>query len=494
MHNKNTQIIHKMMENMKKHDHSYGYGVFTALGALRNPKIFKALKAFALIFAVTFATIFALAFAPNAPFGLVNSELQAANIRLSGGRIEPVRILLIADHKVGSKWQSIVYNDLQNSDYFIVQKGQVADLESFDPNNPESFKKWEKYGVSGVVILREGAKKAVGNKNQQIQTEIYALPTRTLRMQKDFRMRSARGKTYDRYDAHVIADAVFQMFIGEKSNFVSKIAYVATAKSVKDHKKRLSVMDIDGGNPIFISDGRINVSRPVLSPDGALCAYLAMRNYEWKIYVFDFKTHQHRPLKIPGNSFAHSFSRDKRFITFSHYLDGGNAEIAIYDLNTDRFSYVTKHSAIDTSPAFSPDGRKIVFESARQNGQQLYIKDLDTNQVKRISFGPGQYAAPSWSPRGDYIAFTRIYQGEFYIGVVRPDGSGEKILSKSFMVENPAFSPNGREIMYYRQTRQNRKGQHHSRLYAVDLLTGKTRLVRTITNAEDPSWAMLYAR
>ena len=56
-----------------------------------------------------------------------------------------------------------------------------------------------------------------------------------------------------------------------------------------------------------------------------------------------------------------------------------------------------------------------------------------------------------WSPRGDYIAFTKIDGGRFCIGVMRPDGSGERMLANGFLVEGPTWAPNGRVLMFFRQ-------------------------------------------
>lgn len=59
--------------------------------------------------------------------------------------------------------------------------------------------------------------------------------------------------------------------------------------------------------------------------------------------------------------------------------------------------------------------------------------DADGSNVQRISFGAGNYGTPVWSPRGDWIAFTKQHQGQFYIGVIRPDGSGERLLTDPIM-------------------------------------------------------------
>ena len=47
--------------------------------------------------------------------------------------------------------------------------------------------------------------------------------------------------------------------------------------------------------------------------------------------------------------------------------------------------------------------------------------------IKRISFGKGRYATPVWSPRGDLMAFTKMFKGKFFIGVMQPNGKNERI-------------------------------------------------------------------
>ncbi len=74
---------------------------------------------------------------------------------------------------------------------------------------------------------------------------------------------------------------------------------------------------------------------------------------------------------------------------------------------------LTNSPAIDTSPCFSTDGSQIVFNSDRGGAQQLYIMSAGGGGERRVSFGEGRYATPVWSPRGDFIAFTKIAAGRF---------------------------------------------------------------------------------
>ena len=118
--------------------------------------------------------------------------------------------------------------------------------------------------------------------------------------------------------------------------------------------------------------------------------------------------------------------------------------------------------------------------------------DGNGGNVRRISFGRGRYNTPVWSPRGDLIAFTKQLGGKFHIGVMRPDGSGERLLSESFLDEAPTWAPNGRVLMFFRETPSDAKGRGgSSRLYSVDLTGDNLQKVETSGDASDPAWSPL---
>jgi TolB protein len=162
------------------------------------------------------------------------------------------------------------------------------------------------------------------------------------------------------------------------------------------------------------------------------------------------------------------------------------------DLRSRRATRLTNDPAIDVSPSFSPDGSHITFNSDRGGAQQIYVMNADGSNVQRISFGEGRYATPVWSPRGDLIAFTKMLRGSFYIGVMRPDGSGERILTESFRDEGPTWAPNGRVIVFFRETPSRRDGSGgSSRIWSVDLTGYNERPILTPGDASDPAWSPL---
>ena len=86
----------------------------------------------------------------------------------------------------------------------------------------------------------------------------------------------------------------------------------------------------------------------------------------------------------------------------------------------------------------------------------------DGSNIKRISFGQGLYEL-QFGFRGDLIAFTKLHKGKFYIGVMRTDGSGERLLTENYQ-EAPSWSPNGRVLLFYRETKTNEKGEGFSKI------------------------------
>jgi TolB protein len=195
---------------------------------------------------------------------------------------------------------------------------------------------------------------------------------------------------------------------------------------------------------------------------------------------------------FPGMTFAPRFSPDGNKVVMSMALDG-NTDIYTMDLRTRARTRLTTDPNIDTSPSFSPDGKQITFNSDRGGHPQIYVMNADGSNQHRISFGEGgDYGTPVWSPRGDLIAFTKIQGNSGFIGVMRPDGSGERILSESYLDEGPTWSPNGRVIMFFRETPGDNQGRGTKvRLWSVDLTGYNLREVVTPTDASDPAWSPL---
>lgn len=289
--------------------------------------------------------------------------------------------------------------------------------------------------------------------------------------------------------AHKVSDVVYSRITGEAGYFDSRVVFVAETGPKDDRAKRLAIMDYDGANVQYLTDSSAIVLAPRFSPTGDRVLYTSYESGFPRINVLDVATvgRQQLPTAHGDMAFSPRFSRDGRQVIYS-LTNGGNTDIWRADLSTGQSMRLTNTPAIETAPSFSPDGSQIVFESDRSGTQQLYIMSANGGEPQRISFGNGRYGTPVWSPRGDLIAFTKQDSGRFHIGVMRTDGSEERLLTSSFLDEGPTWAPNGRVIMFARET-QGADGT--SALYSVDITGRNLRRVATPQGGSDPSWGPL---
>lgn len=379
----------------------------------------------------------------------------------------------------GSKIHEVITADLDRSGLFkiIPQNSYIETLDSID-QQPQ-FVDWQAIKAQALV-----------------QSQITELPGEKLKV--DFRLwdvaasQQMLGKSFTstkdnwRRIAHVVADAIYERLTGDKGYFNTRVVYVSESGPATRKVKRLAMMDQDGENHKFLTDGRNLVLTPRFSPNMQKITYLEYVGHNPRVYLMDLTNNSRQVLgNFPGMTFAPVFSPDSSKVLMS-YANKGATHIYEMNLRNKSIKQITYGNAIDTSASYSPDGSKIVFNSDRGGNQQLYIMDADGSNVERISFGKGRYATPVWSPRGDYIAFTKMANGAFYIGVMAPDGSGERLLADGFLVEGPTWSPNGRVLMFFRQDRGS-----PVRLYTIDLTGYNERRIITPSEASDPAWSPL---
>lgn len=298
--------------------------------------------------------------------------------------------------------------------------------------------------------------------------------------------------------AHKISDAIYKRVTGEEGYFSTKIVYVSEIGAARNPVKKLTIMDQDGANQVWLTNGDTEIVLPVFSPANQTIAYTAFKKDEQgKIYLMNVETGKAQLFvdqsKLQGIAFAPRFSTDGKKLIFS-IAKGGTTSIYEKPIQGGEVKRLTKHiGAIDTSPCYSPDGTKVVFESDMDGQRKIYTMNADGSNVQKISKGKGKYADPIWSPRGDLIAFVKIdpSKGSFYIGVMKPDGSNERLIEQGYQVEKPTWSPNGRVILYKTEGPSDSKGNISRRVYSIDLTGFNRREVPTPNNASQPAWSPL---
>jgi TolB protein len=289
--------------------------------------------------------------------------------------------------------------------------------------------------------------------------------------------------------AHKVADAAYSRITGEGGYFDSRVVFVSESGPKDARQKRLAVMDYDGANVQYLTDSSSIVLGPRFSPSGDRILFTSYATGFPRIYLMDTANLKTRVLDDqPGTmTFAPRFAPSGQTVVFSLEKDG-NSDIYTLNLGSGALQQLTNAPSIETAPFYSPDGSQIVFESDRSGAQQVYIMPAGGGEPTRLSSGKGKYGTPVWSPRGDLIAFTKIADGRFYIGVIRPDGTDERLLTASFLDEGPTWSPNGRVIMF---TRESEGASGSAMLYSVDVSGRNLHQVQTPGAASDPAWSPL---
>jgi len=418
---------------------------------------------------VLFATLFAMP---------ASASLQ---VDVNQGNVQPLPIAIpdFMGDPQGANIAKVVRADLERSGLFkpLDPKSFVEQIKSI--NVSPNFANWRVINAQGLVT---------GQASMQSDGRLRA----------DFRLWDVYGEsqmlglTYStqpeswRRIAHLISDAIYERITGEKGYFDTRIVFISETGPAMARKKRLAVMDEDGANPIFLTRGDYLVLTPRFNPSAQMIAYMSYIAGKPRVYLFDLESGRQEMLgNFPNMTFSPRFSPDGNKVAMT-LETGGNSDIYVMDLRTRASTRLTFDPAIDTSPSFSPDGRQICFESDRGGSQQIYVMNADGSNQHRISFGGGKNGTPVWSPRGDMIAFTK-QGGGFHIGVMRPDGSGERIITNGWEDEGPTWAPNGRVLMFTR-TLQGGRG---SQIWSVDVTGRNERRVLTPGAASDPAWSPL---
>ena len=425
-----------------------------------------------------------IALALMALFGLAlaTPSFAALQVDVNQGNVQPLPIAIpdfIGDASAGANIAKVVGADLERSGLFkpLNAKSFVEQIKNI--NAAPAFANWRVINAQGLVT---GQVTMQGDGRLRVDFRLWDVYGESQMLGLQYFTQPENWRRI----AHLISDAIYERITGEKGYFDTRIVFISEAGPATNRRKKLAVMDEDGANPIFLTKGDYMVLTPRFNPTAQMIAYMSYIANKPRVYLFDLESGRQEMLgNFPNMTFSPRFSPDGNKIAMT-LESGGNSDIYVMDLRTRSMTRLTFDPAIDTAPSFSPDGRQIAFESDRGGSQQIYVMNVDGSNVHRISFGGGKNGTPVWSPRGDLIAFTK-QGGGFHVGVMRTDGSGERILSNGWEDEGPTWAPNGRVLMFTRTL----QGGHGSQIWSVDITGRNERLVLTPGDASDPAWSPL---
>jgi TolB protein len=253
-----------------------------------------------------------------------------------------------------------------------------------------------------------------------------------------------------RLAAHRAADLIYEKILGVPGAFATRIAYVNVQGPLAARRWRLVVADADGENAQVVLDSREPIMSPAWSPDGARLAYVSFEGQMSAVYVQTLASGaRDRVSARAGINGAPAFSPDGRRLALALSQPDGNVDVFVLDLETRSMLRVTDDPAIDTEPNWAPDGRSLFFTSDRAGRPQVYRITLAPGErPQRITFEGSYNARPRVSPDGTQLVVVTLDQGAYRIAAVDLATGRSRVLSGGHLDEGPSFAPNGQTVLY----------------------------------------------
>jgi len=412
---------------------------------------------------------------------------QPLRIEINEGVIEPVPYAIpdfVPENAAGGQYSAslarVIANNLSGTGLLreIPSSAHIGRIGSFD--SPVQFADWRAINARALIT---GAVRVDG---QRISVKFRLFDVVSGAQLGDGLQLDGSTQAWRRM-AHRVSDQVYMRLTGETGYFDSRVVFIAESGPRDARRKQVAIMDQDGDGVQYLTDGTALAFAPRFSPTGDRILFTSYETGFPRVYVMDVATRRRQVIgDQPGEmTFAPRFSPDGGSVVYSLSISG-RTDLYLLNLGSGQRWQLTTTEAIDTGPSFSPDGAQICFESDRTGVSQIYTMTIQGGTAYRISQGQGQYSTPVWSPRGDMIAFTKQLNGRFHIGVMRTDGSAERLLTASYLDEGPTWSPNGRVIMFTRE-----EPGTDPQLMSVDITGRNLRRIPTPGAASDPSWSPL---
>jgi TolB protein len=221
-------------------------------------------------------------------------------------------------------------------------------------------------------------------------------------------------------------------------------------------------------------------------------ALVSSRSGNKEIWVMDYDGASQKQVSfLRSISLTPRWSPDATRIAFTCYAPAGgviSAQLCVHSMLTGKLVAFPRWRGTNSSPAWSPEGSKIMFMSSMYGDPELFLCDSDGGHLKRITYSAGVDTSPAWNPKtGQQVAFVSDRSGVPQLYLMNADGSNpEKInLPDMGYVIDPAWSPNGQLLAF-----SWRRPSGNYDIYVMDVATRQlVELTRDAGRNERPSWA-----
>jgi TolB protein len=288
----------------------------------------------------------------------------ALNLRLDQPNIQPIPIALPPfagaqpnDQQVGRDVASVISADLERSGLFQPLDARAFIQQITDVSTLPRFGDWRLINAQALVT---GGVESQPDGHLKVEFRCWDVIAGEQLVGKAY---TSTAQAWRRM-AHLIADEIYKRITGEDGYFDTRIVYISETGPATRRLKRLAIMDQDGANHKFLTNGPL-VLTPRFSPTRQEITYLSYASGTPRVYIFNIDSGQQEVLgDFPGMTYAPRFSPDGNKVIMS-FASGGNSAIYTLELRTRQATRITDNTAIDTSPCYSPDGQQVVFNSDR---------------------------------------------------------------------------------------------------------------------------------
>lgn len=410
--------------------------------------------------------------------GTAHAQLK---IEVTSGVTDPVPIAIVPFARAvpadgGLDVAQVVQHDLEGSGRF---KALPRDKMPATPTTAEAVQlaDWKALGDDYVVV---GRLASVDSGSISVDFDLL----NTLTGQHVASQRFVGSPTSLRNAAHRVSDVIYEKITGIRGAFATRIAYVAVIGQAPSQEYQLVVADADGENQRLVLQSHFPLMSPSWSPDGQWLAYVSFETKRSAVYVQLVRTGERRQVSArAGINGAPSWSPDGHKLALTLGGTSGNPDVYVLDLSTQNLTRLTDDPAIDTEPSWAPDGKSIYFTSDRAGSPQIYRVGVQAGEhPKRITFTGNYNARPRISPDGSLLAMVTL-DGGYRIAVQDLKSGNVRVLSHGKLDESPSFAPNGATLMY------SERGSQGGSLatVSVDGLTG-LRLKAQQGDVQEPAW------
>ena len=403
-------------------------------------------------------------------------------IDITRGVTDPVPVALVPFARAvpadgGLDVAAVVQKDLESSGRFrALDRGAMPSQPSraADVNAASWRAQRTDYVVVGRVVT-------VADGNVQLQFELVNVLTGQVLLNETVTV----PQSGMRAGAHRVADRIFEKITGFRGAFATRIAYVSVDGAPPNQRYQLWVADADGENYRVATQSSQPIMSPAWSADGEWLAYVSFENRVSAIFVQRVRTGERRQVSARrGVNGAPAFSPDGRRLALTLSGSNGNLDVYVLDLTTQALTRITEDPAIDTEAAWSIDGQTLYFTSDRGGGPQIYSAPAQSGaRARRISFGSSYTARPRVSPDGKMLAVVTQDGSGFHVGVIDLASGQLTALSRGALDESPSFAPNGAALIYAGRDR----GQSVLAMVSVDG-TVSSRLKADQGEVREPVW------